>query len=63
MIGTGLLDDGGILQDSHINRDHGGIFLNRWAIVAGLRLGQCAQLTVMGETPVMIFGGEPVLCV
>ena len=52
-----------ILQDSDINRDHGGILLNRCAIVAGLRVEQFAQLTETGETPVTFFGNEPVMCI
>jgi len=60
---TSLLDGDKILQDSQINRDYGGIFLNRWAIVAGLGLKQFAQITEAGETPVMLFGGEPVMCI
>ena len=28
-----------IRQDSHVNRDHGGILLNNWATLAGLGTG------------------------
>ena len=64
---TSLLDEampqnaGRILQDSHINRDHGGVVLNRWVTVARLRVEQFAQLAETGETPVTFFGDEPVM--
>ena len=66
---TGLLDEvmpqhtGRILQNSHINRNHSGILLNRWAVAAWLRVEQLAQLTKPGETPVTLFGDEPVVCI
>ena len=54
---------GRILQDSHINRDNGGIFLDRWVIVAGLRVKQFAQFAETGETPVTLFCDEPVMSI
>ena len=65
----GLLDKvmpqhtGRILQDSHKNRNHSGVLLDRWAIVARLRVEQFAQLAETGETPVTLFGDEPVVCI
>jgi hypothetical protein len=63
----GLLDEvmpqhtGRILQNSDINRNHSGILLNRWAVVAWLRVEQFAQLAEPGETPVTLFCDEPVM--
>ena len=54
---------GRILQDSDINRDHGRIVLNRWAVVARLRVKKFAQLAETSETPVTLFGNEPVMCI
>ena len=52
---------GRILQDSHINRDHSGTTLNRWAVVTGSRLEQRAELTETGETPVTLIGCESMM--
>ena len=66
---TGLLHEvvpehtGRILQDSHINRDHRGILLNDRPILTELRSTQLAQLTKTGGSPVVLLGGEPVMCI
>ena len=54
---------GRVLQNPHINRNYGRILLNRWAVVARLRVEQFAQLTKPSETPVTLFGDEPVMCI